>query len=90
MLREEIDIAVHSMKDVPTFFPEGIGLRCITEREDPRDIVVLKQGMQDFNDIPQGARIGTSACGERPNCCTCVPTSRCSTSAETCRPGSAN
>ena len=37
MLRNEIDIAVHSMKDVPTFFPEGTGLRCITEREDPRD-----------------------------------------------------
>lgn len=61
MLRNEIDIAVHSMKDVPTFFPEGTGLRCITEREDPRDILVLNKGCKSLNDIPQGGRIGTSS-----------------------------
>jgi len=61
MLRNEIDIAVHSMKDVPTFFPEGTGLRCITQREDPRDIAVLKEGISSFNAIPQGGRIGTSS-----------------------------
>ena len=61
MLRNEIDIAVHSMKDVPTFFPEGTGLRCITEREDPRDIAVLKAGCKSFMDIRQGGRIGTSS-----------------------------
>lgn len=61
MLRNEIDIAVHSMKDVPTFFPEGTGLRCITEREDPRDIAVLKEGVESFSDIRQGGRIGTSS-----------------------------
>ncbi len=61
MLRGEIDIAVHSMKDVPTFFPEGLALRCITEREDPRDIVILKPGYASFRDLPQGARIGTSS-----------------------------
>ncbi|MDY0268498.1 hydroxymethylbilane synthase [Trichloromonas sp.] len=61
MLRGEIDIAVHSMKDVPTFFPEGLALRCITEREDPRDIVILKPGFKSFRDLPQGARIGTSS-----------------------------
>lgn len=61
MLRNEIDIAVHSMKDVPTFFPEGTGLRCITEREDPRDIAVLKKGCKSFMDIRQGGRIGTSS-----------------------------
>jgi hydroxymethylbilane synthase len=61
MLRDEIDIAVHSMKDVPTFFPEGLALRCITEREDPRDILILKSGFQSFRDLPQGARIGTSS-----------------------------
>ena len=59
MLRGEIDIAVHSMKDVPTEFPEGLGLYCITEREDPRDAVVSR-GVK-FADLPQGARIGTSA-----------------------------
>ncbi len=61
MLRGEADIAVHSMKDVPTFFPEGLALRCITEREDPRDILVLKPGFSTFADLPQGARIGTSS-----------------------------
>ncbi len=61
MLRDEIDIAVHSMKDVPTFFPEGTGLRCITEREDPRDILVLNEGCTSLDDIPQGGRIGTSS-----------------------------
>jgi hydroxymethylbilane synthase len=61
MLRNEIDIAVHSMKDVPTFFPAGTGLRCITEREDPRDIAVLKAGVNSFLEIRQGGRIGTSS-----------------------------
>ena len=61
MLRGEIDLAVHSMKDVPTIFPEGLALRCITEREDPRDIVILRPGFKSFRDLPQGARIGTSS-----------------------------
>jgi len=61
MLRGEIDIAVHSMKDVPTIFPEGLALRCITEREDCRDIVILRSGISTWRDLPQGARIGTSA-----------------------------
>jgi hydroxymethylbilane synthase len=59
MLRGEIDIAVHSMKDVPTEFPEGLGLYCITEREDPRD-ALISRGIK-FADLPQGAKIGTSA-----------------------------
>lgn len=61
MLRNEVDIAVHSMKDVPTFFPEGTGLRCITEREDPRDILILKAGYHCFSDIRPQGRIGTSS-----------------------------
>ncbi len=61
MLRNEVDIAVHSMKDVPTFFPDGTGLRCITEREDPRDIAILKPGYTSFSAIRQNGRIGTSS-----------------------------
>jgi len=61
MLRNEVDIAVHSMKDVPTFFPDGTGLRCITEREDPRDIAILKPGYTSFSTIRQNGRIGTSS-----------------------------
>lgn len=59
MLRGEIDIAVHSMKDVPTEFPEGLGLYCITEREDPRDAVISRNVR--FAELPRGARVGTSA-----------------------------
>jgi len=61
MLRNEVDIAVHSMKDVPTFFPDGTGLRCITEREDPRDIAILRPGYTSFSAIRQNGRIGTSS-----------------------------
>lgn len=59
MLRGEIDIAVHSMKDVPTEFPEGLGLYCITKREDPRDALISRN--LSFSQLPQGARVGTSA-----------------------------
>jgi hydroxymethylbilane synthase len=59
MLAGEVDIAVHSMKDVPTEFPQGLGLACITKREDPRDALV-SCGLR-FADLPEGARIGTSA-----------------------------
>jgi hydroxymethylbilane synthase len=61
MLAGEIEVAVHSMKDVPTVFPEGLGLRCITEREDPRDIVILRPGIGSWQELPIGARIGTSS-----------------------------
>jgi len=53
-------LAVHSMKDVPTFFPDGLHLRCITEREDPRDAVFSKNKVR-LLDLPKGARIGTSS-----------------------------
>ena len=61
MLRNETDMAVHSMKDVPTYFPDGLALRCITEREDCRDIVILRPGVSTWRDLPQGGRVGTSA-----------------------------
>ncbi len=60
MLAAEIDIAVHSMKDVPTFFPEGLHLACITKREDPRD-ALLSRTKTPFRGLPQGANIGTSS-----------------------------
>jgi hydroxymethylbilane synthase len=60
MLSNEIDIAVHSMKDVPTFFPDGLHLSCITKREDPRD-ALLSRNKVKFNDLPKGANVGTSS-----------------------------
>ncbi|SNZ07922.1 hydroxymethylbilane synthase [Persephonella hydrogeniphila] len=60
MLRKEIDIAVHSLKDVPTYFPEGLGLVAITEREDPRD-AFLSVRYSSIDDMPEGAVLGTSS-----------------------------
>ena len=60
MLSDEIDIAVHSMKDVPTLFPDGLHLGAITKREDPRDALLSNRGLS-FNALPNGAKIGTSS-----------------------------
>jgi hydroxymethylbilane synthase len=60
MLANEIDIAVHSMKDVPTFFPDGLHLSCITKREDPRDALLTRNKVR-FKDLPKGANVGTSS-----------------------------
>ena len=60
MLANEIDIAVHSMKDVPTFFPDGLHLSCITKREDPRDALLTRNKVK-FSDLPKGANVGTSS-----------------------------
>ncbi|WP_333653833.1 hydroxymethylbilane synthase [Dissulfurispira sp.] len=66
LLKGEADIAVHSMKDVPTDFPEGLHLAVITKREDPRDAFLsrisnFKFQIPNFRDLPQGATIGTSS-----------------------------
>ena len=58
LLDERADIAVHSMKDVPMELPPGLTLGVICEREDPRDALV---GLTSFDDLPEGARLGTSS-----------------------------
>jgi hydroxymethylbilane synthase len=60
MLRGEADIAVHSMKDVPVEFPEGLHLAVICEREDPRDAFV-SNNYKSIDELPEGARVGTSS-----------------------------
>lgn len=60
LLENEADIAVHSMKDVPMDFPEGLGLFCICEREDPRDAFVSNT-YTSLDDLPQGSIVGTSS-----------------------------
>ncbi len=54
------EIAVHSMKDVPESLAEGMVLACIPEREDPRDVLVTKDGGDLFS-LEAGARVGTSS-----------------------------
>ncbi len=60
MLEGRADIAVHSMKDVPVEFPEGLGLEVICEREDPRDAFVSNT-INSFAQLPHGAIVGTSS-----------------------------
>lgn len=60
MLEGRADIAVHSMKDVPVEFPEGLHLPVICQREDPRDAFVSNT-YASLQDLPKGARLGTSS-----------------------------
>jgi hydroxymethylbilane synthase len=60
LIRKEIDLAVHSIKDVPTELPEGLHLSVITRREDPRDVFISRNGIP-LRDLPHRAKIGTSS-----------------------------
>lgn len=60
MLEGSADIAVHSMKDVPMEFPEGLHLPVILQREDPRDAFVSNK-YQTLDELPEGAIVGTSS-----------------------------
>lgn len=60
LLKGEIDIAVHSMKDVPSEFPKGLEISAITKREDMRDVLITKEN-RDFYSLKKGAKIGTSS-----------------------------
>ena len=74
MLENRADMAVHSMKDVPVDFPDGLGLVTICEREDPRDAFVSNH-YSSIDALPQGAVVGTSSLrrqcqisARRPDC----------------------
>ena len=60
LLENQADIAVHSMKDVPMDFPEGLGLYCICEREDPHDAFVSNR-YASLDALPAGSVVGTSS-----------------------------
>ncbi|HXX75946.1 MAG TPA: hydroxymethylbilane synthase [Nitrospiraceae bacterium] len=60
LLAGEIDLAVHSMKDVPTQLPKGLAILCVPQREDPRDALISRTGCT-FKDLPHGAKVGTSS-----------------------------
>lgn len=60
LIQKRVDLAVHSIKDVPTELPEGLHLSAITKREDPRDAFISKDGTL-LKDLPQRAKIGTSS-----------------------------
>jgi hydroxymethylbilane synthase len=60
MLDGRIDVAVHSMKDVPTWLPDGIVLPCMLKREDTRDVFISKKA-KSIADLPKGSVIGTAS-----------------------------
>lgn len=60
LLDNQIDLAVHSMKDVPSFIPDGLDISVITKREDPSDVLIAP-GYDSLASLPQGAKVGTSS-----------------------------
>ena len=60
----EIDMAVHSLKDMPTVLPDGMAIGAVLERADPRDALVSHLGTS-LSGFPAGGRIGTSSPGGR-------------------------
>lgn len=64
MLKGNAHIAVHSLKDVPTKFPEGLTLAAVTKREDARDCF-LSSNYKTIDDLPQGAIVGTTSLRRR-------------------------
>ncbi|WP_420034172.1 hydroxymethylbilane synthase [Streptomyces sp. cg28] len=58
--RGEVDFAVHSLKDLPTAQPEGLVLAALPQREDPRDVLIARDGLT-FTELPAGARVGTGS-----------------------------
>jgi len=63
LLNQEVDLAVHSLKDLPTQLPEGLMLGCVTSRENPADALVLNEKYQGYTiqTLPEGAVVGTSS-----------------------------
>jgi hydroxymethylbilane synthase len=60
LLRQEVDVAVHSMKDLPADLPEGLQIAIYPEREDPRDALVSLDH-QSLSSLPEGASVGTGS-----------------------------
>jgi hydroxymethylbilane synthase len=60
LLADEVDLAVHSLKDLPTSPQDGITLAAVPPREDPRDVVVARDGLT-LGELPQGAKVGTGS-----------------------------
>jgi len=60
LLRGDVDLAVHSLKDLPTAPPEGIALAAVPLREDPRDVVIARDNLT-LGELPAGSRVGTGA-----------------------------
>jgi hydroxymethylbilane synthase len=67
LAKGRVDCCVHSLKDLPTDWPEGLAITAILEREDPRDVLVVNDGIfaESIADLPRGSRVGTSSLRRR-------------------------
>ncbi|MFL5638034.1 MAG: hydroxymethylbilane synthase [Gemmatimonadaceae bacterium] len=67
LVKNKIDCAVHSLKDLPTDSPDGLMIVAQLEREDPRDVLVVNRqtGAENLDDLPAGSRVGTSSLRRR-------------------------
>ncbi|HOM99823.1 MAG TPA: hydroxymethylbilane synthase [Acidobacteriota bacterium] len=65
LLAGQIDLAIHSLKDLPTDQPRGLALTAIPAREDPRDALVFRVGIENFHELPPAARVGTGSLRRR-------------------------
>jgi hydroxymethylbilane synthase len=65
LLDGRVDLAVHSLKDLPTTLPAGLHIAAVTEREDVRDALIVREDLREsvktIKDLPEGARVGTSS-----------------------------
>jgi len=74
LLAGEADLAVHSLKDVPTRVPDGLEIVAVSHREDPRDVLLLPPGRAgSLATLPPGARVGTSSLRRRAQLCALRP-----------------
>lgn len=72
LLEGRVDLAVHSMKDVPVDLPPGLIIAAVTEREDPSDVLISRTGAR-LKDLPSGARVGTSSLRRQAQLLHCRP-----------------
>nr|CAG8515292.1 3760_t:CDS:2 [Entrophospora candida]CAG8576979.1 11812_t:CDS:2 [Entrophospora candida] len=63
LVKKNVDLVVHSLKDLPTKLPEGMIIGAITKRENPKDAVIIKTGLayKTINELPKGSIVGTSS-----------------------------
>ncbi len=90
LLAGAIDIAVHSMKDMPTVLPAGLAIAALLPREDVRDAFVSRPARARSRRCRRGRWSARPRCGAARSCCTGGRTCRWSSSAAMCRPGCAS
>jgi hydroxymethylbilane synthase len=90
LLGDEVDICVHSMKDVPTWLPEGTVLPCNLPREDTNDAFITANGIKSISELPDNAVIGTASLRRQAQILAQNPTLKCVNSVAMFKPAFVN